>query len=104
MDRRRCWGQTENGHPAHAEGGEPRPGGAQPRRGPDAPGVARDSASFVLGRTSPGAGRQPHWVAKGGVAKEAECVRLLPGLLPRGPTAVHPREWDGSTMETTTPP
>ena len=76
----------------------------QPRRGPDAPGVAQDSASFVLGLTSPGAGRQPHLVAKRGVAKEAECVRLLPGLLPRAPTAVHHRELDGSTMETTTPP
>jgi hypothetical protein len=86
VPRGRCRGQTENGHSAHAEGGEPRsalkcampqclarprpaqnvchgplialgraagtrvrPGGCQPRRGPDAPDVSQDSASFVLG-------------------------------------------------------
>jgi hypothetical protein len=38
------------------------------------------------------------------VANEGECVRLLPGLRRRAPTAVHHRGLDGSTMETTTPP
>src|ERR1700704_6091741 len=34
-------------------------GGCQPRRGPDAPDVSQDRASFVLGLPSPGGGRQP---------------------------------------------
>jgi len=38
------------------------------------------------------------------VANEGECVRLLPGLRPRVPTAVDHRGLDGSTIETTTPP
>ena len=68
--------------------------------GPDAPDLSQDSASFVLGLTLPGAGRQLHLE----VANEGECVRLLPGLRPRAPAAVHHRGLDGSTMETTTPP
>jgi hypothetical protein len=50
------------GHELHPDG----------RRDQVRPDVSQDTASFVLGLTSPGAGQPPHLE----VAREAECVRL----------------------------
>ena len=62
-------------------------------------GVVRPGADLAQGGSRASGGRE-----RGEVANEGECVRLLPGLRPRVPTAVHHRGLDGSTIETTTPP
>jgi hypothetical protein len=91
-----------------------------PRVAPGRPagqGSARRMAATVSGLTHPTCRRTARVVRPGAdvarrraaaahldVANEGECVRLLPGLRLRAPTAVHHRGLDGSTMETTTPP